>query len=191
MAIKISDYMTNGGAVAHGFNGGQVTTITGTVRLPSGYTPTDGDFWLFNRLPEGAIVQRILVRSPALGANIDCSVGYVRPVVNPALPYNATTNPYIDNAIGTADPDFFEGSVEAPFAAGGLLELADAGFTVQQAASGFAGDVDVCIEVINTGTVLSADADVKITMDVLFNDEQPQGEFSGASAYDYQTNYDI
>lgn len=195
MAIYLSDLMTNGAVVARGSQGGEQNTLTATVRLPSGYTPTDGDVWKFARLPVGAIIDRIVVRSDALGANIDCAVGYERPTVNPGQAYNATSNPYITDAIGTADNDFFEASVEAPFASGGFLDLSIAGMTAgagaAQTASGLTGLVDTSIEVINTGTVLSADAEVKITFYLFFNDEQPQGEFSGNASYDYTTNYSL
>jgi hypothetical protein len=191
MAILLSDYMTNGGAQAHGLYGGEENTLTATVRIPAGYTPTDGDFWKFLRLPIGAVIDRVLVRSDALGANIDVSVGYDRPTVNPGLPYNATSNPYIDDAIGTADLDFIEAAVEAPFAAGGFLDLSRSGFTVAQGVAGFTGLVDVTMEITSTGTVLADDATVKVTFYLLLNDEQPQGEFSGNSAYNYTTNYDI
>lgn len=195
MAIKLSDLMTNGGVVARGAYGGEENSITATLRLPAGYTPTDGDFWKFLRLPVGCIVDRILVRSDALGANIDVTVGYDRPTVNPGLAYNATTNPYIDDAIGTADLDFFEETVEAPFASGGFLDLSRSGMTAgagaAQTVSGLSGLVDVAIEVINTGTVLASDAEVKITFYLLFNDEQPQGEFSGDNAYNYTSTANL
>lgn len=191
MTILLSDLMTNGAVVARGSHGGEENSITATVRIPAGYTPTDGDFWKFLRLPIGAIIDRVLIRSDALGANIDVSVGYDRPTVNPGQAYNATSNPYITNAIGAADLDFIEASVEAPFASGGFLDLSRSGFTEAQTVAGLTGLVDIAMEVINTGTVLASDAEVKVTFYLLFNDEQPQGEFSGNAAYDYKTNYSL
>jgi hypothetical protein len=192
MAIFLSDLMTNGGAQARGEFGGQENTYTATVRLPAGYTPTDGDIWKFSRLPVGTIIDRVVIRSDALGASIDMQVGYERPTVNPGKAYNATSNPYITNAIGTADPNFIEDTVEAPFASGGFLDLSRSGFTEAQTVAGFTGLVDISMEVINTAaTALSADAEVKITFYNLYNDEQPQGEFSGNNSLNYTTNYPI
>lgn len=191
MAILLSDLMTNGGVQARGSYGGHENTFTATVRIPAGYVPTDGDIWKFVRLPVGTIVDRVLIRSDALGANIDMQVGYERPTVNPGEAYNATSNPYITNAIGSSDPNWIEDTVEAPFASGGFLDLSRAGFTEAQTVAGLTGLVDISMEVINTGTVLASDAEVKITFYNFYNDEQPQGEFSGNNSIKYETNINL
>lgn len=177
MAILLSEQMLNGGLIYNGSQGGQTETFTTTVRIPSGSTPGIGDVWKFLRTASGVIVRSAVIRSDALDDGspaLTAKVGYSRPVRDPALAYNATTNPYIDGAIATADDDFIEAAVAAPFQAGGVLTLEQAGLTVtSQSQDGLSGIVDWQIEVAVASTAaLSADAEVKLTLELLFNNEQ-------------------
>ena len=190
----LSDYMINGGAVVHGENGGQEVEVTGIVRIPAGTDLAAGDRLVFMRFPEGTIFLEEIFRCPDLddGAGLTLDLGYQRPLVDPGKAYDATTNPYTDNAIATADDDFFEEDSTIG-QAGGIAILAYAGFTVtSQGVTGVAGDVDLCATVaIGAATASTAGGQVKWTVRALLNDEQTMGAFSGRDALNYTTNYDI
>lgn len=179
--IYLSDLMRNGAIIPHGAESGESFDITGVVNIPAGTDLAANDRLVFCRLPEGTIFQSIWVRFPDLddGSALTFDVGYDRPVVDPSKAYNATTNPYTDNAIATADPDFFEDAATTA-QAGGILTLAYAGFTVTtQAATGVSGDVDVsCTVETGAATATTAGGDVRFTLTVLTNNEQTAGTYA-------------
>lgn len=191
MAIYLSDLMTNGAVVARSAVGGDEHVQTASVRIPAGTVLTTDDKILIGRYPTGTIFDQIVVEIPDLdgGTTLTLNVGYDRPVVDPSKAYNASTNPYITDAIGTADPDFFEAAATTG-QAGGVLNLGAAGFTVTSspAATGF---VDVSITpAANATSAGPAAAQINFTVKALLTDlNQPQGEFSGKDSLKYQTNY--
>lgn len=193
MTIFLSDLMTNGAVVNRSPVGGQLFEVTGNVRIPAGTDLATTDKILIARFPTGTVFNQILVNFPDLddGAALALNVGYNRPVTNPALAYDATTNPYITGAIATADEDFFEAAATTA-QAGGVLNLLAAGFTVTTSPVS-AGYVDVSITP-STGaaTATTAGGQIEFLIQaVVVDDNQTQGEFSGANAYNYTTNYDI
>lgn len=195
MAIYLSDLMTNGASVIRSENGGGLHTVTGSVRIPAGTTLTTADKILIARFPSETEFDRIHVRFPDLDSDgspsLTLNVGYDRPVTDPRLAYNATTNPYIDGAIATADPDFFEAAATTG-QAGGLLNLLASGFTVTSSPES-AGIVDVSITPALAATgATAADGTIEFTIYAFLTSlNQAQGEFSGAAAYDYTTNYSL
>ena len=188
--IYLSDIMTNGAIVAHSYEEGNKVQLAGSVRIPAGSLLATTDKVLLGRFPTGVVFDQILSKFPALdaGTTLTLNVGYDRPVVDPALAYDATTNPYIDDAIATADPDFFE-AADTKARAGGNLNLMAAGFTITTSPSA-AGFVDVSITpAANATTATTADSQIDFTVLGFLADAQVQGEFSGADAEDYNTNY--
>lgn len=195
MAIYLSDLMTNGAVVARSAVGGDEHTQTASVRIPAGTTLTTADKILIGRYPTGTVFDQIVVEFPDLDSDgspsVTLNVGYDRPVVDPSKAYNATTNPYITDAIGTADPDFFEAAATTG-QAGGVLNLSAAGFTVTSSpvASGF---VDVSITpAANATGATAADGQINFTVKALLTDlNQTQGEFSGTNAYNYTSTANL
>lgn len=191
--IYLSDLMLNGAVVCRGANAGQVNTVTGSVRIPSGTTLAASDTIKIGRFPSGTLFTKILAVIPDLDSSnaIELDVGYSRPVTDPALAYDATTNPYTSGAIATADVTFFEAAATTG-KAGGTLVLDSSGFTVTTSLA-VSGDVDVTIipSTPATGST-AADVTIKFMLEYLSTqDNQTQGEFSGDNALDYNTNYDI
>lgn len=190
--IYLSDLMTNGGVVCHSAYGGNKHSVTGNVRIPAGTLLTTTDKILIGRYPTGTIFTEIVVRFPDLddGTQLALNVGYDRPVTDPAKAFNATTNPYITDAIATADPDFFEaGATTAQ--AGGTLNLSASGFTVTTSPA-TAGFVDVSITPSAAAqTATTAGGQINFQIEALLADNQVMGEFSGADALDYETNYPV
>jgi hypothetical protein len=191
--IYLSDLMTNGGVVAAPVKGGEMHTQTANARIPSGTLLATTDKILVARYPTGTEFDRIHVRFPDLdeATSLTLNVGYDRPVTDPSKAYDATTNPYITGAIATADPDFFEASATTG-QAGGLLNLIASGFTVTSSPES-AGYVDVSITpAVTAGAATIADGTIEFLIDAFLTaSNQVQGEFSGADALDYNTNYDI
>ena len=192
--IYLSQMMLNGAAVVHSSAQGQEVVASGSVKIPAGTDLASTDKILLARFPEGTVFSEILVEVPDLddGAALTLDVGYDRPVENPKLAYNATTNPYTDNAIATADPDFFEAVATTGQAGGVILLQRHADFTVTTPAA-VAGDVDVSITPV-TGAATASTAGGVINFSIrgyLTDEVQVAGEFSGANALQYTTNYDI
>lgn len=191
MTIYLSDLMTNGAVVARPAVGGQKHTQTACVRIPAGTDLGTGDKILVARYPTGTVFNQIVVEFPDLddGTQLALNVGYDRPVVDPSKAFNATTNPYITDAIGTADPGFFE-AADTTAQAGGVLNLLAAGFTVTSSPA-TAGFVDVSITP-STGaqTATTAGGQINFFIEAILTDQnQTQSEFSGKDSYDYKTNY--
>jgi hypothetical protein len=193
MAIFLSDLMTNGAVVNRSPYGGQEFDLTANVRVPAATRLLTTDKILVGRFPTGTIFDQIIVNFPDLdaGTQLTLNVGYDRPVTDPSKAYNATTNPYITGAIATADEDFFEAAATTG-QAGGVLNLSASGFTVTTSpvSTGF---VDVSITpAANAQTATAADGTIQFLIKgVVVADNQTQGEFSGANAYNYKTNYNI
>lgn len=193
MAIYLSDLMTNGAVVARPAVGGQKHTQTACIRIPAGTDLATTDKILVARYPTGTIFNQIVVEFPDLddGSALALNVGYDRPVTDPSKAYDADTNPYITDAIGTADEDFFEAAATTA-QAGGVLNLSAAGFTVTSspAATGF---VDVSITPsTGAGTATTNGGQINFFIEAILTDQnQTQGEFSGNSSYDYTTNYSL
>jgi len=191
--IYLSDLMLNGGNVAAQWEAGGLQVQTALVRIPANTLLATTDKILVARYPTGTEFDRIHVRFPDLdaGTQLTLDVGYDRPVVDPALPYNATTNPYITGAIATADVDFFEAAATTG-QAGGLLNLLAGAFTVTSSPVS-SGYVDVSITpAAGAQTKTAADGTIEFMIYAYLTGlNQTQGEFSGSDAYDYETNYDI
>lgn len=192
--IYLSNQMLNGAGIVSVPSAGGLDVRTFSVRIPAGTTLATTDKILVGRYPAGTEFDRIHVRFPDLEAsttNLTLHVGYDRPVVDPALPYNATTNPYTDNAIATADPDFFEASATTG-QAGGVLNLLASGFTVTTSPES-AGDVDISITpAVSAGSASAADGTIEFMVYAYLTASNPTlGEFSGDNAFGYETNYDI
>jgi hypothetical protein len=192
MAIYLSDLMTNGAVVARPAIGGALHTQSACVRIPASAVLGTSDKILVARYPTGTIFNQIIVEVPDLdgGTDLTLHVGYDRPVTDPSKAYDATTNPYITGAIGTADTDFFEASATTG-QAGGVLNLVASGFTVttSPAAAGF---VDVSITPAVAAASAGAGGQINFYIEAVLTDQnQTQGEFSGANGLDYNTNIDI
>lgn len=194
--IYLSQSMLNGAAVVHSLNQGEEVVASGSVRIPAGTTLVTSDVIKLERFPEGTVFSEILVEFPDLDSDgsptLTLNAGYVRPVVDPSKAYNATTNPYTDNAIATADPDFFEDGATTGQAGGVLFLQSHGAFTVTAAVAA-AGDVDVAVTPkANATGATAADGVINYTIRGYLMDEvQVPGEFSGADALQYETNYNI
>lgn len=193
MAIYLSDLMTNGAVVSRSAVGGDEHTQTASVRIPAGAVLTTADKILVARYPTGTIFDQIVVEIPDLdgGTTLTLDVGYDRPVVDPSKAFDASTNPYITGAIGTADADFFEAAATTG-RAGGVLNLSAAGFTVTTSPAS-AGFVDVSITpAANATSAGPAEGQINFTVKALLTDlNQTQGEFSGANAYNYTSTANL
>ena len=195
MAIFLSDLMTNGTVVPHSMAEGDPSVVGGKVRIPNGTILTTSDKILLARFPTGVVFNHFFARIPDLDDDVSPSLtlhaGYDRPVTDPSKAYNATTNPYITDAIGTADTDFFEASSTAG-QAGGTINLAAAGFTVTSSPAA-AGWVDVSITpAVNATGHPVADVQIEFSIEAyLANQVGTAGEFSGADSINYTTNINL
>lgn len=189
MTIFVSDLMKNGAIIGRPAYEGEPLTMSGTVKIPAGTDLATTDKILLARFPEGTVFDQILIEFPDLddGSALALNVGYNRPVVDPSKAYDATTNPYTDNAIATADEDFFEAAATTG-QAGGVLNLLAAGFTVTSSPVS-AGDVDVSITPsTGAGTASTAGGMIKFFIKGFATDQMRD---QASESYGYSTDYDI
>lgn len=190
MAIILSDLMANGALPYQGEYGGEEDGVTALVSIPVGTVLAIGDVIKIARVHPNVILDKIEIDSPDLdgAAALSASLGYVRAVKNPALAYNASTNPTVTGSIGADSAAFYAVTSTAPYAAGGVVRLVrgQGGLDNEFANNGpVAGFNDLAITVTVAGTATAAAGILKVRFNYVGLTQTP-GNLSlnvGQSAY--------
>ncbi len=186
MAIFASNLMSNGGLVRRATQEGALEEFTGKIVVENGTAVGAGSTFVIGRLASNHLVKSITIQSSALDSatTLTATAGYLKPTVNPYLAYNASTNPYIDGAVATADPDAYAATatIQGVLRAGGVL-------TITPAVAPVEGVVDVAISIVLAPASDPA-TDRTLTVTVEYMGPLPTpGETSGADAYTYTETF--
>ena len=186
MAIFASNLMSNGALVRRATREGTLNEFTGKIVVKSGTAVDAGSTFVIGRLASNHLVKSITIQSSALdnATTLTATAGYLKPTVDPFLAYNASTNPYTDDAVATADPDAYAvtGTIQGILRAGGVL-------TVTPAVAPVSGVVDVALTIVLAPASDPA-TDRTLTVTVEYMGPLPTpGETSGADAYTYTETF--
>lgn len=121
MAIYLSNLMANGALPFQGEYEGENDGMTGVVKIPAGTPLGVGDVIKVARIFRNVPPDTFVVRCGDLdsAATLSASIGYVRPVKNPALAFNAQSNPVVTGGVAADSAAYFQATSTTPFAAGG------------------------------------------------------------------------
>lgn len=123
MAILLSNLMANGALPFQGEYEGENDGFTAVVKIPAGTVLTAGDTIKLARIYQNVPLDTIIVRSDDLDSGtpaLTASLGYVRPVKNPALAFNASTNPVVTGGVAADSTAYYVAASATPFQAGGV-----------------------------------------------------------------------
>lgn len=201
MTIFKSDLLSYG-AIHRGGQAGVPFEVTGVVKIPSGTTLTDGDEIKFMRIGEKVSVLGYVLSTDgdlnAADTTLSAQFGYFQALDsdgNALVVDDGTGTTYTsptsdtDAFIATADSDL-DGILDAAgVVVGAPTAAAGKAFAVALDKDGYAGPVDIGLEVTATSTAASA-ADVYIRCTVkLLRKEATAGEWSGSLASAYSNRY--
>jgi hypothetical protein len=186
----LSDLMSNGALVRQAHDTGE-HSVTAVIKIPSGTDLAVDDELKIGRFAANLNITEILVRSEALesaGNTLACEIGYVIPSVNPAIAYDATTNPAVTGGIGTASDAYYSAAAAAPFQDGGVYKInlaqdLDNEFATNPT-NGVAGIIDLTVSVSTaSGGAVAADKYVWVTVSYTGAMQTP------TDSYDYTAPY--
>lgn len=201
MAIFLSDLMTYK-PIQRGTQAGVPFEVTGTVVIPAGTVLTDGDEIKFARIGQNVSVLGYVLSTDgdlnAADTTLSAQFGYFQALDNAgsALVVNdgtgtTYTSPTSDTDafIATADSDL-DGILDAAgVIVGAPTAAAGKAYNVAFDKDGYAGPVDIGMEITATSTAAAAaDVNIRCTLKCL-RKEAPQGEWSGALATAYTNRY--
>lgn len=186
MAIYTSALYNNGGLPVRACDEGAIGSITAKIVIPNGTSLLNGDVLKFVRLAPDVQVVRMYLRnddldtdgSPTLSTT---GLGYARTTVNARKAFDATTNPYLSDSVGSA-------SATAYLAAASLdTALRSASVThIDPTSLAADGTVDVAIVLdANAATNPASDREIELTIEYVAP-TRVEGEFSGLNVYDYR-----
>lgn len=187
MAIFTSQLYNNGGLPRSGVEEGAISSITAKITIPNGTALTSGDVLKFVRLAKNVQVVRMYLRNDDLdtgGTGLSTTgLGYERTTVDPRKAYNATTNPYLSDSVGSAAPTAYLAAATLNTA------LQSASVThINPTSVAATGSVDIAV-ILNGSATTNPAADREIELTVEFvAPTRVEGEFSGANVYDYRDN---
>lgn len=186
MAIFTSQLYNNGGLPVSGVEEGAISSITGKITIPNGTALLSDDVLKFVRLAKNVQVVRAYLRnddldtdgSPTLSTT---GLGYERATVNPRKAFNATTNPYLSDSVGSAAPTAYLAAATLDTA------LRSASVThIDPTSVAATGSCDVAI-ILDANAAANAAADREIELTIEFvAPTRVEGEFSGLNVYDYR-----
>lgn len=178
MAIYLSNLMSNGALPYQGEYGGEEDGVTAVIRIPAGTVLGIGDQIKIARVFPNVILDKIEIDTPDIdgAAAGSASLGYARAVVNPALAYNASTNPDVTGSIGADSLAFYVATSTSPFAAGGVARYVrgQAALDNEFANNGpVAGYNDLTLTWTIAGTATAAEALVKVRFNYVGLNQTP------------------
>lgn len=124
MAIYLSNLMRNGALPFQGEYEGELDGFTAVYKVSAGQTLALNDQIKLARIFKNVPLDTIVVRAGDLDSNasptITASLGYTRAVKNPALAYNADSNPAVTDSVAADSLAYYAAASATPFQAGGV-----------------------------------------------------------------------
>lgn len=198
MAIYLSQLMTNGALIYQAPAEGEQATLTAVVKIPADEEIADNSVLKLARFAADVYIDEIVIRSDDLDTNgsptLSMSCGYVRPVEDPSLALDATTNPAITGAVASDSAAYYVATATAPYQAGGVnrYEAGQSGLANEFATVNTNG-IGTIIDLALTATEPAATGPtsagyVRVTVKYSGKLATP-GTFSGGDAYKYRSAY--
>lgn len=186
MAIFTSQLYNNGGLPRSGVEEGAISSITAKITIPNGTALVSGDVLKFVRLAKNVQIVRAYLRNDDLDTNgtptlSTTGLGIQRTTVDARKAFDAVTNPYLSDSIGTAVPDAYlsAGNTDTALRAASVTHI-------NPTALASTGSADVAIVLdANAATNPASDRDIELTIEFVAP-TRVEGEFSGANVYDYR-----